>query len=72
HEAKSYAPAVEPEILTVLLHPSYVGLGEIGLHYHCATTGICPALAVDCGIPITALTWEAEEYMERIMKEIMP
>ncbi len=33
-------PAVKSEILTALLRPSCVGPGEIGLHYHCATTGI--------------------------------
>ncbi len=35
-----YTPAIESEILIVLSHPSCVGLGEIGLHYHCATTDI--------------------------------
>ncbi|KAG7440225.1 uncharacterized protein BT62DRAFT_632202 [Guyanagaster necrorhizus] len=34
HEAKSFTLIVESEILTVLSHPSCVGLGKIGLDYH--------------------------------------
>ncbi|PBK82694.1 Metallo-dependent hydrolase [Armillaria gallica] len=62
HEAKSYTPAVESEILTALSHPSCVGLAEIGLDYH--YTFSLPdvqqrvfaqqlRIAVDRGIPIT-------------------
>ncbi|KAK0199546.1 hypothetical protein DFS33DRAFT_1388510 [Desarmillaria ectypa] len=81
HEAKSYTPAVESEILTALSHPSCVGLGEIGLDYHYT---LSPPdvqqrvfaqqlrIAVDRGIPITVHTREAEEDTERIMKEIVP
>ncbi|KAK0438372.1 hypothetical protein EV421DRAFT_2010654 [Armillaria borealis] len=81
HEAKSYTPVVESEILTALSHPSCVGLGEIGLDYHYT---LSPPdvqqrvfaqqlrIAVDRGIPITVHTREAEEDTEKIMKEIVP
>ncbi|KAK0462579.1 Metallo-dependent hydrolase [Desarmillaria tabescens] len=81
HEAKSYTPAVESEILTALEHSACVGLGEIGLDYHYT---LSPPdvqqrvfaqqlrIAVDRGIPITVHTREAEEDTERIMKEIVP
>ncbi len=72
----SYTPAIESEIIMVLLHSSCVGLDEIGLDYH-YTLSLPDVqqwvfaqqlqIAVDHGIPITVHIQEAEEDTERIM-----
>ncbi|SJK97001.1 uncharacterized protein ARMOST_00250 [Armillaria ostoyae] len=61
HEAKSYTPAVESEMLTAPSHQSCQRVFTQQLR-----------IAVDRGIPNTVRTRQAEEDKERIMKEIMP
>ncbi|KAF5322647.1 hypothetical protein D9619_000245 [Psilocybe cf. subviscida] len=81
HEAKSYTPAVEQDIITALSHPRNVGLGEIGLDYHYT---LSPPdvqqhvfetqlkLAIANNKPITVHTREAEDDTERILKKVVP
>lgn len=81
HNASQYTDAVEEDIINAMQHPRCRGWGEIGLDYHYMNS---PAEvqktvlrrqlkhAVALSKPITIHTREADEDIERIMKEEIP
>lgn len=78
HQARLYTDDVESEILSAMRHPRCIGLGEIGLDYHYMNspsevqkTVLHRQLkqAVALGKPLTIHTREADEDIERILKE---
>ncbi|KIM30583.1 hypothetical protein M408DRAFT_328132 [Serendipita vermifera MAFF 305830] len=81
HQARLYTDDVESEILSAMRHPRCIGLGEIGLDYHYMNspsevqkTVLHRQLkqAVALGKPLTIHTREADEDIERILKEEVP
>jgi TatD DNase family protein len=81
HNARHYSDAVEAELRKALQHPRCVGAGEFGLDYyydkspkHVQREVLVRQikLALEVGRPMTIHTREADEDIERILKENVP
>lgn len=81
HEASSWNDEVEADLLKALAHPRNCGLGECGLDYHYDNSPREKQqevlrqqlkIALRLGKSLTIHTREADEDIERILKEEMP